>query len=125
MDLECFTPEKIDCSGRLKIGSFAKAILRQNTRESLVIPISYLANQRTQLITVTEDQKAKFIDVKIGTFSGDKVEIVEGVEAGTKIISHYARFPTEGSPVTVTTQEAERLKLTKKEAASDAKDVVQ
>ncbi|MEP6994345.1 MAG: efflux RND transporter periplasmic adaptor subunit, partial [Acidobacteriota bacterium] len=75
--------------GDLKPGLFADAKLEMPSAPALVIPRSALIDTGARRVVYVETAPNSFAprDVKIGTSSGDRVAVLEGLKEGEKVVA--------------------------------------
>jgi HlyD family secretion protein len=89
--------------GEMKPGSSVRvSMLVQSVPDALAIPVSALLTEdgRTFVMIVTPDGHAEKRDVKTGIRSEDRVQIVEGLRAGERIVGSEAYGLPENSKIT-------------------------
>ena len=86
----------------LKPGMLMEVELAVNPREALLIPEEALVPQGTQqTVLAVEDSKAVKRNVRIGTRRPGEVEVLEGLVAGERVITHGTVKVRPGQAVTV------------------------
>jgi multidrug efflux pump subunit AcrA (membrane-fusion protein) len=85
----------------IRLGSFVKVIAKKNLRLGLRVPLNYLQRNQTALIVLDEDNKAHWVEVKVGQVFGDKVEILEGIDESSRVIGNFSRQPEEDEEVQI------------------------
>ncbi len=92
---------------RIKPGSFARALLYPPAREALTVPRSVvLGFEDQQYVYVDDNGTAKRQPVRTRQLDAERIEIVEGLEPGDRVLSGPAlRTLAEGDPVTVSMAE--------------------
>lgn len=92
------------CVDKFRIGALVRVTLKKNLRRGIKVPIAYLQRQHSKVIILedsTDGYKARWIDVKVGTYYGKEVEIVSGLTEGMMVVSSFAESPEEGDIVKV------------------------
>lgn len=89
--------------GLLKPGFFAKVILYTGqTRETVVIPVTALLYEEARIkVFVEEGGRAKEKFLKLGSKYGEVMEIVEGLQAGEKVVVAGQQNLSEGVKLNV------------------------
>lgn len=95
----------------LRPGLLMSVILLKNPRKALVIPETAIVpeGQRFFVFTIAKDDKggdiARKIPVEIGTRRPGEVEILQGLEVGTPVITHGTLKVNDASPVLIQAKE--------------------
>ncbi|MFW5725235.1 MAG: efflux RND transporter periplasmic adaptor subunit, partial [Bacteroidota bacterium] len=97
---------------RLVAGDFAQVIMQveQNNEAILVPSESIISELNAQIVFVVNQGKAKKTQVKIGTSTSGRVQILQGLQPGDTILITGLMQVRDGSPVNITelNQEAGR-----------------
>lgn len=97
-------PVKIDIAydAALKTGQFARVNLPVNPATTLFIPHSaVIPSGQMNKVFVLEQGKAQLRLVRVGSRTGDQVEILAGLSPGDQVILDNNRLLVSGQPVTV------------------------
>ena len=109
---------------RLKPGSSVKvSMLSQTIPDALVIPAGALltaADRSTSVMTVGPDGRAHQRGVKVGIKQGDDVQIVEGLQAGEKVVTTGAYGLPDNVKVNVESPTESAEKPDKPEAGKES-----
>lgn len=95
---------KLDLPGTsgLRAGQFGRVSMPVGETAALRVPASAVVQRgQMEIIFVVTDGKALLRLVKTGKRLGREVELVSGVEAGERIVTHGAAALTDGQPVEV------------------------
>lgn len=97
--------------GKLFPGTYANVILPLETvTNALMVPSEALIPvQNGKKIFVSEDGKAKEIDVEIGSRTGSSVRVIAGLKAGDTVLTYGVMALKNGSPVKVNIEESETM----------------
>jgi membrane fusion protein (multidrug efflux system) len=92
---------------RLKPGMFARVDLTlQERANAVVIPDhAVLRADEATFLYVVEGTTARRRAVRLGLAEGERVEVLEGVRAGERVVTRGQRLLEEGSAVTVVEEE--------------------
>ncbi len=89
----------------LKPGMLMQVVLLNNPRDTLVIPEEALVplgtRQFVYTVDTTDGQKAMKREIRIGSRRPGEVEVLEGLQAGERVISHGTLKVRPGQPVTI------------------------
>ncbi|HTV06818.1 MAG TPA: efflux RND transporter periplasmic adaptor subunit [Acidobacteriaceae bacterium] len=91
-------------TGELYPGAYAQVHFKlQNTRPSLILPVSTLIfrSQGLQVGIVEDGNKAKLIPITIGRDDGNTVEVIEGLQADDEVIQSPPDSLIDGETVQV------------------------
>lgn len=84
----------------LRAGQFARVALSRGTREALVVPEGAVRKDgQLERVFVVENGKAQLRLVKRGAVSGERVEILSGVDAGEQVVVSSDSKVQDGQPV--------------------------
>ena len=99
--------------GRLYPGTFANVILPLETiDDAILVPSEALIPvQNGKKIFISENGKAKEIDVKIGARTGSSVRVISGLKAGDTILTYGVMALKNGTPVKVRFDNAEPMTM--------------
>ncbi len=90
----------------LKPGMLMQVVLLNNPRESLVIPEEALIPLGTQqfvyLVDESDGPRAVKREIRIGARRPGEVEVLAGLEAGTRVITHGTLKVRPDQPVKIT-----------------------
>lgn len=91
----------LDKNSALRVGMYLKILFSDNTqREGILVPRkAIVGSAKAANVFVVENGKAVQREVVLGEMVGDKVEILEGVRAGEKIISAGIMNVADGTEV--------------------------
>jgi multidrug efflux pump subunit AcrA (membrane-fusion protein) len=95
LKLYCHSTKDATCPEQLGLGTMAYFVKRNNLRSGIRIPVSQLHSQRKKVLIV-EDGKAKWLPVKLGSYFGAEVEILEGLSAGMNLVTSFSERPEDG-----------------------------
>jgi multidrug efflux pump subunit AcrA (membrane-fusion protein) len=86
---------------QLRSGLFGRAFFPGITRESLTIPISSVVSrgQLSGVFVVDSEKRARFQLIKTGEESGDRVEVLSGLEVGDQVVTSPVQQVREGQPL--------------------------
>jgi RND family efflux transporter MFP subunit len=88
---------------QLRAGMFGRVLVPAGERASLSIPAGSVTRRgQLELVYVVEEDLARLRLVKTGKWSGDKVEIVSGLEGGEMVITSASGTLVDGQPVNST-----------------------
>jgi membrane fusion protein (multidrug efflux system) len=92
---------------RLKPGMLGRAVLARLTRRGIVaVPVpALLSRQGRHTLWVLEDGRAREREVRLGITDGQRVQIVEGLRPGDRLIVTRALEIVDGLPVQVADEE--------------------
>lgn len=92
-----------DASGRLKAGMFARGEFATGSSTALTLPQSavLLRDGFSYVFTVAADGRVMQAKVTIGRRSGDRVEILQGLQENARVVASGAGFLTDGDTVRV------------------------
>jgi RND family efflux transporter MFP subunit len=96
---------KLDLPGSpgLRAGQFGRVSMPVGETTALRVPASAVVQRgQMEIVFIIVDGKAQLRLVKTGKRIGSEVELVSGVEAGEKIVTHGAAALVDGQPLTVT-----------------------
>jgi RND family efflux transporter MFP subunit len=87
--------------GTLKANSVARAKITVDVhRGALFVPkAAVVGSGETSAVTIVEQGKAKSVPVKLGYDDGERVEILEGLEAGNQAVVQGGYAVPDGTPV--------------------------
>jgi len=91
-------------SGELRPGMFARVIIKSGEPQSaLAIPRSALLTRGTEkgVFLLSDDWITRYKTIQIGRIQGDYVEVLEGLEPGTQVVTSGAQKLNEGDKVKV------------------------
>ncbi|WP_053463740.1 efflux RND transporter periplasmic adaptor subunit [Caulobacter segnis] len=79
---------RLPLSDALHPGGFAEATINARPRQALTAPQSAVLydGDGASLLVVGEDERVRKVPVKTGLLSGDRVEIVQGVRGGERVV---------------------------------------
>ena len=87
----------------IRSGMFARAHLRADLRDALVVPAAALVRRgQLSLVYVLDEGHARMRAVTPGAAAGDAVEILAGLSAGEAVVLAPPPALTDGAPVRVT-----------------------
>jgi membrane fusion protein (multidrug efflux system) len=88
--------------GALKPGTFARVrILTDRVDKILAVPVTAVQTRYGRsVVFVVRDNKAVAAEVKLGDRLGPRVEILEGIHAGDRIVVENVEALSDGVPVT-------------------------
>jgi len=92
----------VPSDGALKVGAFASAdIITHTDRAAIVVPKSAVLSRDSHdvLFTVSKDNTAHQVNVKIGAQQGDMIEILSGIRPGDQVISLGQYELTDGAKI--------------------------
>jgi len=84
------------CQGSFLPGSFTRVSFRNNQREVILVNQTHLNRQRTKAFILLEDNSIKEVAVKLGQQFRGRIEVLEGLEVGHRLVTHYNRAPQDG-----------------------------
>ena len=89
--------------GALKIGSYVEGRIRTGAGNALMVPVASVVQRDgiAYVFTVEGGKVARRVRVQTGTSTGGRVEIVQGLKAGTRIVEQGAGFLGDGDVVRV------------------------
>jgi RND family efflux transporter MFP subunit len=92
-----------DASGRLKAGMFARGEFATGSSTALTLPQSavLLRDGFSYVFTVAAEGRVMQAKVTIGRRSGDRVEILQGLQENARVVASGAGFLTDGDTVRV------------------------
>lgn len=92
-----------DQADRLKPGMFGRFRIVYDARENAVLVprVAVVDDEESQAVFVVEDGQARQRDVRVGYSRGDKVEIVEGLDGGERVVTIGQTGLAEGARVEV------------------------
>lgn len=90
VDVLLLDPESV-----VPIGSYVEAEFQKNIRQAIVVPITALNDKRTKVFIV-KDKLIEPIDVELGKYFEDTVEIKSGLEINQTLVIKYAENPKKG-----------------------------
>ena len=101
--------------GKLYPGTYANVILPLETvGDALMVPTEALIPvQNGKKIFVSENGKAKEVDVEIGARTGSSVRVISGLHAGDTILTYGVMALKNGTPVTVKLIESDSMTANK------------
>lgn len=87
--------------GTLRDGQFVRARVVWNQRpNSVVVPMTAVISQgEERFVFVAQGQVAKRQPIKLGLIQGDRAEVLEGLEAGQKIVVSGIQKIGDGAPI--------------------------
>jgi multidrug efflux pump subunit AcrA (membrane-fusion protein) len=85
----------------IRFGSFVRVFAKKNLRKGIRVPLSYLRRGQTTLIVLDDEDKARWVAVKVGQVFGDRVEILEGIDENSRVIGSFSRMPEEGEKIQI------------------------
>lgn len=99
--------------GKLFPGTYANVILPLETvTDALLVPSEALIPvQNGKKIFISENGKAKEIDVQVGARTGSSVRVVSGLHAGDTILTYGVMALKDGSPVKINFDERELMNV--------------
>ncbi len=83
----------------IRLGTFARILAKKNPRQGFRVPLSYLHRNQTTVILLDEKDNARWVEVKVGQLFGDRIEILEGIDEGSRVMGNASRQPEEGEHV--------------------------
>lgn len=89
--------------GKLLPGSYAQVTLGLTSGlKALLVPTNTLVTgqEGTRVLSVTADNRIRFVPVRLGRDLGRDIEILSGIEAGETLVSSPSDLLTEGETVT-------------------------
>lgn len=87
-------------SAGLGSGRFARLLVPIGKRESLRVPLSAIVHRgQLDLVFSVEEQKARMHLVRLGRTTGDEVEVLSGLTAGSHVVIGGATQLIDGQPV--------------------------
>ncbi len=95
-------------STRLKPGMYARMTLTVDSKaNALVVPKSAIVDLdgKRGVFVSAENDKAQFMPVELGIEQGDRIEVRQGVEEGTKVVSAGAGALRNGDTIVIAGQE--------------------
>ncbi len=101
LSLNCASLADKKCSDIFRIGALLKVVIKKNFRKGIKIPLLHLHEQRTKILSVSKDNKAKWIKIKLGNYYGEYVEVIEGLTHGMLLVSGYAKKPKNNDPLKI------------------------
>ncbi len=119
LKLYCNSMKDATCPEQLGLGTMAYFVKRNNLRRGIRIPVSQLHSQRKKVLVV-EDGKAKWLAVKLGSYFGAEVEVLEGLSAGMNLVTSFAERPEDGRALRIVPEE-KGPEVSAKPAAEKAK----
>lgn len=89
----------------LKPGMFARVEIAVESRLALVIPLRALVwrEARAHVFKVSADNLVSLTEIRIGRGTSDNVEVLQGLDAGDRIVTHGAGLLNDGDVVNVET----------------------
>lgn len=96
---------------KLYPGGFANVILPLETiNDALLVPSeSLIPVQNGKRVFISQNGKAKEVDVQTGSRTGSSVRVVSGLKAGDTVITYGVMAVQDGSPIDVKLEEARTL----------------
>jgi multidrug efflux pump subunit AcrA (membrane-fusion protein) len=107
--LDCSKFSGQACARMFPLGTMLRVVVKKNQRRGFRLPLVNLHHQQKKVLTLDADGKAKWVEVKLGTFYGDKVEIVEGLADKTTIVTSFAERPDDGDVLKVVPRNKESV----------------
>lgn len=96
--------------GRLRPGLLMKVALLRNPRQALVVPESALLAQGRDhfVIRVGEDEQAERVQVRLGTRRAGEAEVLSGLSAGDRVVTHGGDKARPGQALSVRLDDGSR-----------------
>lgn len=96
--------------GRLKPGLLMQVELERNPRQGLVVPEAALLQQGQNhfVVRVGEGERAERVQVRLGARRRGEAEIVAGLRAGDRVVTHGNDKAKPGQPLAVTLDDGHR-----------------
>jgi RND family efflux transporter MFP subunit len=93
----------LDSASAVRSGVFAEGTITLQSQPALTLPESALVlrDGRSYVYLVGADNKVNSRPVKTGRRQRDRVEIISGIDASTRVVAKGGAFLSEGVPVTV------------------------
>lgn len=96
---------RFDQTPNLILGQFARVVVNASSRNGIYLPDTAVRFEGSSAYVFTaKNGLAKRQLVSVGQHIGNKLEILDGVSAGTVVIDTAASFLRDGEPVKVTTR---------------------
>lgn len=99
------------CKNPITLGSLAKVLVKNNVRNSILVPSKILFKGSSKIILVDKNGKAKWKDVKTGQVIGDHSEISSGLQEGDIVVSSFSRRPQDGAVINIIKKEFQKNHL--------------
>lgn len=90
VDVLLHDPENV-----VPIGSYVESEFQKNIRQTIVVPITALDTKRTKVFIV-KNKLIEPIDVELGKYFEDTVEIKSGLEVNQTLVTKYSENPKKG-----------------------------
>jgi HlyD family secretion protein len=88
-------------AGAQSVGVFARGVIEIDRRVALTAPVSAITYRRdAATVQVVENDTVRTRPVRLGISGGGRVEIVEGVREGDRIVSRAGTFLRDGDVIT-------------------------
>jgi HlyD family secretion protein len=93
----------IESTPALRPGMFARGRIEYAETEALLVPLSSLVSSDgyNYVFVVEADRKVRRQLIETGVLQGDKIEVLNGLEAGANIVTNGAGFLKDGDLVNV------------------------
>ena len=102
----------LGAAGDLKIGGFARARIVTATSRGLSVPAAAVMHDATgAYVLAVETGRAVQKRIRLGIASGDRVEVVEGLSAGSVVVARAGTFLRDGdrlTPIDASSKPADR-----------------
>jgi len=95
-------------NGRARIGSFARAVVEVRRNSSLTVPVSaILYDNGATRVQVDEDGVVRARIVRIGLIYDGRAEVLDGLQAGERVVVRAGAFLRDGDRIVPIVQEPE------------------
>ena len=91
----------LPASSELRTGSFARGVVETDRSTGVVVPrTAIIADADTAVVQVVRDGTIETREVTLGITTGSDAEILEGLEAGDRVVALAGTFVRDGDAVT-------------------------
>lgn len=98
IDIPC--PSSKACH-RVYPGLLARIEIKKNRHMGFKVPFKYIRRQEPHLLIVNADLSTTFVPVKVGQYYGQDIEILEGIDEKTRVVTTFTKMPQEGQKVKI------------------------
>ncbi len=89
------------CREELKVNEIVELVVEREARDSLLVPLVALRDDRKNIFVIDEDNKAHIRPVTLGKTFQKNVEVLEGLVEGERFVRLGAPPPKDGAQVEI------------------------
>ncbi len=97
----CPNEHVVLCREELKVNEIVELVVERDARDSLLVPLVALRDDRKNIFVIDEENKAHIRPVKLGKTFQKNVEVLEGLSEGEKFVRLGAPPPKDGALVEI------------------------